>query len=167
MRIQVKAVRALQPLSRGTRHCRMCKRCIARIAVTLESAQPASYMVWEVQEAVAAALAEAAAAAGATSAVHAYWDATLYHPADLPSARQFRAASGAKPARAPRGSDARSGAAAAGSALDPACGGNEREKDGEVDFGRVAAVPGVMTNFIKVLAGVKILNPLILDRFCA
>ena len=51
---------------------------------------------------MAAALAEAAAAAGATSAVHALWGATLYHPADLPSARQFRAAMGAQPARAAR-----------------------------------------------------------------
>lgn len=98
---------------------------------------------------MAAALAEAAAAAGATSAVHAFWGATLYHPADLPSARQFRAAAGAKPARAPRGSDAKSGAAAADGALDPACGGSEKKEDGAVDLGRVAAVPGVMTNFIK------------------
>ena len=104
---------------------------------------------------MAAALAEAAAAAGATSAVHACWGATLYHPADLPSATQFREAAGAKPPRAPRGSGAAAGAAAAGPATE--CGGTREQGEGAVDLRRVGAVPGVMTNFIKVraLAGTR------------
>jgi hypothetical protein len=51
------------------------------------------------QAAVAAAVTDAARAAGGAAAVHSYWGATLYHPADLPSAAAFRAALGAKPLR--------------------------------------------------------------------
>jgi hypothetical protein len=65
------------------------------------------------QAAVAAAVTEAAHAAEGAAAVHSYWGATLYHPADLPSAAAFRAALGAKPLR----SQAAGGAAAGAQAL--------------------------------------------------
>ena len=99
------------------------------------------------QEAVAAALEEAASAAGASSAVHAFWGATLYHPADLPSAGQFRAAAGAKPLQAQ---------ATTGDGEEAEEASLAREVEGSgvraaaVHPGRVAAIPRVMTNFIKV-----------------
>lgn len=100
-----------------------------------------------VQEAVAAAMEEAASAAGASSALHAFWGATSYHPEDLPSAGQFRTAAGAKPLQAQ---------ASSGNGEEVQKGPLAREvrisgvRAAIVDPGRVAAVPGVMTNFIKV-----------------
>ncbi len=99
-----------------------------------------------VQEAVAAAMEEAASAAGASSALHAFWGATLYHPEDLPSAGQFRTAAGAKSLQAQ---------ASSGNGGDVQKGPLAREVRisgvrAAMDPGRVAAVPGVMTNYIKV-----------------
>lgn len=90
---------------------------------------------------------EAASAAGASSALHAFWGATSYHPEDLPSAGQFRTAAVAKPLQAQassgNGEEAQKGSLAGEV-------GMSGVRAAIVDLGRVAAVPGVMTNFIKV-----------------